>query len=331
MAVLHLEFQLVNIHPVYTCEGANTEVHSRLHESWDREDGVKRTDWAGFFPAAGGAAPQGPVAYNMLVPRRETGTDWKHKPGHPDQSHPRGRRAASLFHDRGGGWTLELHIIRSQHICILIHRSWWQKAFSHRTGTKSKQTQPLSHLPDWVPLLKPAALCMCNEMPLMAAAAGTLVWPAGDIAKLRNTLRIQLRQRRGRVRGWRVQKLAEKILFSLVRKQVEDFSPPETTTSHTRSSTCSQCGGTEVQGWLLAAQQGALTHEISINSGFRAPVQLRPPTESFRGFSSHMALLNLCDSKKRKEKKCVCCKKIQRKRRRIPPTWSATLRKVKKN
>lgn len=214
-------------HSPCTCEGANTEVHSRLHESWDSEDGVKRTDWAGFFPAAGGAAPRGPVAYNMLVPRRETGTDWKHKPGHPDQSHPRGRRAASLFHDRGGGWTLELHTIRSQHICILIHRSWWQKAFSHRTGTKSKQTQRLSHLRDWVLLLKPAALCMCSEMQWMAAAAGTLGRPAGDITKLRNTLRIQLRQRRGRVRGRRVQKLAEKILFSLVRKQVEDFSLPK--------------------------------------------------------------------------------------------------------
>lgn len=252
MAVLHLEFQLVNIHPVCTCEGANTEVHSRLHESWDSEDGVKRTDWSGFFPAAGAAAPRGPVAYNMLVPRRETGTDWKHKPGHPDQSHPRGRGAASLFHDWWGSWTLELHIIRSQHICILIHRSWWQKAFSHRTGTKSKQTQRLSHLPDWVLQLKPAALCTCSEIQSMAAAAGTLVWPAGDITKLRNTLWIQLRQRRGRVRGRRVQKL-----FSLVRKQV---SLPKTTTSHTWSSTCSQCGGTEVQGWLLAAQQGALTH-----------------------------------------------------------------------
>lgn len=145
MAVLHLEFQLVNTRPVCTCEGANTEVHSRLHRSWDSEDGVKRTDWAGFFPAAGGAAPRGPVAYNMLVPRRETGTDWKHKPGHPDQSHPRGRRAASLFHDRGGGRTLELHIIRSQHICILIHRSWWQKTFFAQDWDKVKaNTAPQS-------------------------------------------------------------------------------------------------------------------------------------------------------------------------------------------
>lgn len=34
------------------------------------------------FPAAGCAGPKGPVGYNMLVPRRETGTDWKHTHAH---------------------------------------------------------------------------------------------------------------------------------------------------------------------------------------------------------------------------------------------------------
>lgn len=94
-AVSHLEFRLASqkFGPFTSGTRASVKVQTQrfIHRrrAQDSEDGVKRRDWVSFFFAAGVAAPQGPVAYNMLVPRRETGTDWKHKPGHPDLNHPR--------------------------------------------------------------------------------------------------------------------------------------------------------------------------------------------------------------------------------------------------
>lgn len=90
------------------CEGANTEIHSRADAVYVGERFFE-ADRVSFFllrASEAEAAPRGPVGYNMLVPRRETGTDWKththtHRRGHPHVNHP-GPRAAALLHEGGG-------------------------------------------------------------------------------------------------------------------------------------------------------------------------------------------------------------------------------------
>lgn len=61
----------------------NREAHS------PSQSATRRGGETELVSAAGAAAPPGLVAYYMLVPRRQTGTDWKYKPGHPDPSHPK--------------------------------------------------------------------------------------------------------------------------------------------------------------------------------------------------------------------------------------------------
>lgn len=260
MAVFHLEFQLVNTRPVCTCEGANTEVHSRLCELWDSEDGVKRTDWAGFFPAAGGAAPQGPVAYNMLVPRRETGTDWKHKPGHPDQSHPRGPTSGIII-----SWSGRWLNIRTTH-----HQ---EPTYLHFNPPQLMAESVFAQ--DWDKV-------KANTAPQSFTGLGSPPEACGPVHVQRDAVDGSGCRDSGLAGGWHYKaakhtpdptqtKKGESQRTACAEAGREDsvffgektswrFLSPETTTSHTWSSTCSQCGGTEVQGWLLAAQQGALTY-----------------------------------------------------------------------
>ena len=83
----------------------------------------------------------------MLVPRRETGTDWKthththththtQRRGHPHLNHP-GPRAAPLLHE-GGGWVSERHIIsftQKPPIGFYLHHSWQQLEGEHGSYT----------------------------------------------------------------------------------------------------------------------------------------------------------------------------------------------------